>query len=118
MPGGDRTGPMGMGVMTGRRAGYCSGHSVSGYMNQTYGMVLGFAWSHGFRRDGGRRRRHWFQNPLLFGWQPMTAYAPQPMHPMTTQEEVDMLKQQSKLYQDALDDINKRIAELEAEKHK
>ena len=33
MPGGDRTGPAGMGPMTGRAAGYCAGYPVPGYMN-------------------------------------------------------------------------------------
>ncbi|MGB9888435.1 MAG: DUF5320 domain-containing protein [Anaerolineae bacterium] len=30
MPAGDRTGPMGMGPMTGRRAGYCAGYANPG----------------------------------------------------------------------------------------
>jgi len=33
MPGGDRTGPMGLGPMTGRAAGYCAGYPVPGFMN-------------------------------------------------------------------------------------
>lgn len=33
MPGGDGTGPMGMGPMTGRGAGYCAGNDVPGYAN-------------------------------------------------------------------------------------
>jgi len=33
MPFGDGTGPMGLGPMTGRAAGYCAGYSVPGYMN-------------------------------------------------------------------------------------
>jgi len=33
MPGGDRTGPAGMGPMTGRAAGFCAGYPVPGYMN-------------------------------------------------------------------------------------
>lgn len=33
MPGGDRTGPMGMGPRTGRAAGYCAGSGVPGYAN-------------------------------------------------------------------------------------
>ena len=33
MPGGDGTGPGGMGPMTGRAAGYCAGYPVPGYMN-------------------------------------------------------------------------------------
>ena len=33
MPGGDRTGPAGMGPMTGRGAGFCAGYPMPGYMN-------------------------------------------------------------------------------------
>jgi len=33
MPGGDGTGPMGMGSMTGRAAGFCAGYGVPGFMN-------------------------------------------------------------------------------------
>jgi hypothetical protein len=33
MPRGDRTGPAGMGPMTGRAAGYCAGYGMPGYRN-------------------------------------------------------------------------------------
>lgn len=33
MPRRDRTGPAGMGPMTGRAAGYCAGYGTPGYMN-------------------------------------------------------------------------------------
>ncbi len=48
MPRGDRTGPAGMGPMTGRGAGFCAGYGTAGYMNNagTYGGGRGF---------GGRR---------------------------------------------------------------
>jgi len=37
MPGGDRTGPMGQGPMTGRAAGYCTGSPTLGSMNPAPG---------------------------------------------------------------------------------
>ena len=37
MPFGDRTGPAGMGPMTGRAAGFCVGYPVPGYMNPAMG---------------------------------------------------------------------------------
>jgi hypothetical protein len=40
MPGGDGTGPGGMGPMTGRAAGYCAGYSVPGYANSAWGNGL------------------------------------------------------------------------------
>ncbi|HXL02849.1 MAG TPA: DUF5320 domain-containing protein, partial [Candidatus Atribacteria bacterium] len=59
MPGGDRTGPWGLGPMTGRAAGYCAGYSVPGYMNP----IPGRGWGAGFGRGWGRgyfgRGRGW-----------------------------------------------------------
>jgi len=37
MPFGDRTGPAGLGPMTGRAAGFCAGYPVPGYMNPAVG---------------------------------------------------------------------------------
>lgn len=45
MPRGDGTGPMGMGQMTGRGAGYCAGLAAPGYANP-----VGFGGRRGFRR--------------------------------------------------------------------
>jgi len=39
MPGGDRTGPAGMGPMTGRAAGFCAGYPMPGYMNPVVGKA-------------------------------------------------------------------------------
>jgi hypothetical protein len=33
MPGGDGTGPIGMGPLTGRHAGFCAGFKIPGYTN-------------------------------------------------------------------------------------
>ncbi|TES94528.1 MAG: hypothetical protein E3J87_00110 [Candidatus Cloacimonadota bacterium] len=41
MPGGDGTGPRGMGPMTGRAAGYCAGYSRPGFTNPVPRMGLG-----------------------------------------------------------------------------
>ncbi len=43
MPLGNGTGPMGLGPMTGRAAGYCAGYPVPGFMNP-YGGRLGLGW--------------------------------------------------------------------------
>lgn len=63
MPGGDGTGPWGLGPMTGRRAGYCMGFSTPGFANPYvhpmwfgYGRGMGM----GFGRRGGRFRRFAF----------------------------------------------------------
>ena len=71
MPGGDRTGPRGMGAMTGRTAGYCAGFGFPGYANPITGRGFGMgfgrgigAWGRGFGgggrgwRPGAGRRMH------------------------------------------------------------
>ena len=66
MPGGDGTGPIGQGPMTGRAAGYCAGFGVPGYMNPGPGMGYGRGWGRGYgggfgrgRGGGGGRGRGW-----------------------------------------------------------
>ena len=46
MPAGDGTGPMGMGSMTGRAAGYCAGYPVPGFANPIF--ELGWGRGRGF----------------------------------------------------------------------
>jgi len=41
MPAGDGTGPLGLGPMTGRAAGYCAGFAVPGYMSPVAGRAFG-----------------------------------------------------------------------------
>jgi hypothetical protein len=53
MPGGDGTGPMGAGSMTGRGQGYCTGTSTAGY-GTGFGRRLGFACRRGFGFGFGR----------------------------------------------------------------
>jgi len=58
MPGGDRTGPMGMGPMTGRGAGICAGNNQAGWGNRFFGRGPGFR--RGGRGGGfGFRSRMW-----------------------------------------------------------
>lgn len=54
MPWGDRTGPMGMGPMSGRAAGLCAGFPVPGYMNPVAGRGFGAGSGRGFGRGMGR----------------------------------------------------------------
>lgn len=55
MPRGDKTGPEGLGPMTGRRMGYCAGKDNPGfYHNSEFGFGLG----RGYRGGQGKRKRH------------------------------------------------------------
>lgn len=124
MPGGDRTGPGGMGPMTGRGAGYCAGYAVPGFMNPAGGRGY---WGGG-RGGGGWGRRNQFYATGLTGWQraaygyggPVGAvpYAGAGGAPFTQamapEQEVEMLKAQAEYFDDALGGIKKRIEELES----
>jgi len=121
MPGGDGTGPMGMGSMTGRAAGYCAGYPVPGFMNPTPGGGWGRGWGRGF--GGGRGWRAGYGAPpygTAVGAPPYApAYGPYAATPyapaMPPQAELDALKTQADYFTKALEEIRKRIDEIQAE---
>jgi len=115
MPGGDRTGPAGMGPMTGRAAGYCAGYGVPGYMNPGYGR--GF-WGRGFG-GGGRGWRNRFYATGLPGWMRVGPYgAPYgygaPYQKPDPEGEKQFLAEQAEALQAELDSIKKRLSEIES----
>ena len=104
MPGGDGTGPVGMGPMTGRAAGYCAGYGMPGYAGPR---------GRGFRgRGGGRGRgfRHWFRATGLPGW--VRGFGPAATPP----SEPDALKARAEFLGQQLEDVRQRLSELEAER--
>jgi len=116
MPGGNGTGPAGMGPMTGRAAGFCAGYPVPGYMNPIggRGMGMGMGWGRGRGRGFGRAGYGMpaygaVVNPYTYGGVP---FAPT----VAPQQELDGLKGQAEYLEDALDGIKKRIEELESQK--
>ena len=107
MPGGDRTGPFGYGPMTGRRMGYCAGYDRPGFA-QGFGGYGGWGWRH----------RNMYYATGLTGWQRAgyaPSYRPAPFYgPVSSEkEELSMLKNQAEYFEKALDDIRRRIQELE-----
>jgi len=133
MPGGDGTGPGGLGPMTGRAAGFCAGYPVPGYANPIGGRGYwggGRGMGMGWGRGGGWGRRNWFYATGLPGWARAGygmpaygsavnpyAYGGTPFAPgLTAQQELDGLKGQAEYLEDALDGIKKRIEELETQK--
>ena len=108
MPGGDGTGPNGMGPMTGRAAGLCAGYPTPGYMSAAGGRGL---W--GWGRGGGWGRRNWYHATGLPFW---ARTAPGFIGAPTAEQEREALRQQSQYLQDSLDAINRRIEDLQKEK--
>ncbi|MBL7221526.1 MAG: DUF5320 domain-containing protein [Phycisphaerae bacterium] len=118
MPGGDGTGPAGMGPMTGRAAGYCVGYAMPGSVNP----VVGRGFGGGGRGGRGRRNRFYATGltgqqrvamgvPAFGGAVPVAApYAPT----MSGEQQLDALKGQAEYFADVLNGIRKRIEELEA----
>lgn len=88
MPRGDGTGPVGMGPMTGRRAGYCAGAHEPGFLNRAWGnrhYCGGHSggWGKGHcdgTRGGGWGHRFRYHETGQPGWQRSAAveqdYAP------------------------------------------
>lgn len=128
MPGGDGTGPNGFGPMTGRGLGYCAGYSTPGYTKGPgLGLGRGFGGGRGrgFGRGMGRGRGRRFS-----GWSAARpVYTPVGTAPVgfnqgqvSPEAEVNMLKQEKDYLESEMDgikkaiqDIGKRISELESE---
>ena len=119
MPAGDGTGPQGLGSRTGRAAGYCAGYPSPGYMNPMPGR--GFGFGRGWGRGGGWGRGRgfgWGRGGGQFGVNPYAygapyygpAYGPEP----TAKEEMGILKEQSDLLKQQLQDVQDRINSLES----
>jgi len=102
MPFGDRTGPFGMGPMTGRGMGYCAGFPTPGFMNLGFGG-RGFRWLWRMRAF-----------PFWPGWGYYPPYPPYGAEPEKAKEaELEFLKREAHDLEMALSEIKKRIEELE-----
>ena len=100
MPRGDRTGPNGMGPMTGRSAGYCAGYQNPGFMSSFGGAGRGFG--RGFRRGTGY-------------------YPPAPVFPTQSpapENEAIFLKQQASILEQDLKEIKERLEAIEKSQKK
>ena len=116
MPGGDRTGPRGVGPMTGRQAGYCAGYPAPGYAKP--GAARGW-FGFGRGRGFGRGWRHWGYagHPgWAYPWMGQPAYGPG-MYPyeqdMTPKQEMEALRDQAEVLKKQLQEIQGRISTLE-----
>lgn len=142
MPRGDGTGPMGMGSMTGRAAGYCAGLPSPGFMNPIGGRLgLGRGGGRGFRaypryglgRFPGLSYPSYYGSPAFAGYgmpygggYGMPYGSPQPTGTMpgavpfapgvSPEQELDFLKNQTEILKGQIDQVNLRIKELEEKK--
>ena len=111
MPGFDRTGPMGMGPMTGGARGRCnpSGRSFGG---TGFGPWFG----RGRGRGRGYRRMNWASGaPGWMRFGPTGSWGPQFGGPYTREQEVDLLKDQAVALKNELEAIDSRLRNLESE---
>jgi hypothetical protein len=124
MPAGDRTGPRGMGPMTGRGAGYCAGYGMPGRGNPIPGRGPGLGrrwggtWGGRGGAGGGWRHRNWYYATGVPGWArfgPGPAWGYEPGAPAPAVEEVEFLRQQAEWLKGQLDAVGQRIAELSEE---
>ncbi|MBN1293456.1 MAG: DUF5320 domain-containing protein [Candidatus Latescibacteria bacterium] len=119
MPGGDRTGPLGMGPMTGRAAGFCAGYNVPGYMNPYGGRGMGYGRMMGGRGGGFGRGRGFGRFVAPYVQPQVYPVAPQPgFGAMAYDEsaELEALRAQAQSIEATLSGIQQRIEALETQK--
>ena len=121
MPGFDRTGPMGMGPMTGGGRGWCNPSVPYGrpYFSGGFGPWFGEG------RGRGRGYRHWYRATGLPGWMRFGQVGPlgypggyqggyPPVPPYTKEQETEFLKDQAAALKEELDAIDSRLRGLES----
>ena len=118
MPRGNRTGPVGMGPITGRAAGYCAGYPTPGFMNSR---------NQAFGGRGAGYRHMYYATGLpgwtRYGWTPphagavygQPAPAQAPFSPTGPEEEVEYLQHHAENLKQQLEDIEDRLKELDEE---
>ncbi|HAJ26765.1 MAG TPA: hypothetical protein DCG53_05895 [Syntrophus sp. (in: bacteria)] len=122
----NRTGPSGMGPMSGRGAGFCADSGLPGFANGAPrrgagmagfaggGQGRGAGWFSCLRR-GGRGNRNWFHRTGLFGWQRGDADNNGPASgPIQTKDnELQAMKDELQGFERATEQIRTRLTELE-----
>ncbi|MCP4685433.1 MAG: DUF5320 domain-containing protein [bacterium] len=125
MPRGDKTGPTGMGSLTGRGAGYCVGAGTPGYMNPGVSPAAGFGrgggrgLGRGASTGGGRGRRNMYFATGMPGWARGRQYSPVPEYEEVPQgqfgprQEEAYLRAQARQHKKTLEEIERRLDDLE-----
>ncbi len=118
MPAGDKTGPLGLGPMTGRGMGYCGGSAAPGYVAPIGGRGWGGGrgGGHGGERRYGRRYgrgRHAASHPdqALGTWIPADGVSPRDPPP-DVEHEMRVLSARAERLEGMLSGLRRRIARL------
>jgi len=113
MPGGDRTGPLGRGPMTGRALGFCSGYPYPGYATPGFGRGFGRGRGRGLGRGFWGRRMFWrgYYYPDLY-YPPYRDVIPTP----SKEEEKAYLEEMVKGLEEEIKEIHERLKELSEQK--
>ena len=98
MPQGDRTGPNGMGPMTGRAMGFCAGFNAPGFINPGFGRGRGLGRGRGF----AWRARAFQAAPI----QQIQSTV------ITEKQEKQFLEQELNALKEEMNEIEKRLKEI------
>lgn len=98
MPGGDRTGPLGYGPMTGRAGGFCAGGAPYGRVGYGSGRGFGFGYCRGYRAFG------WGRVPGVTGVE-------------TARERMRALKEEERWLEENLKALRNEVKEMEREQN-
>ncbi len=115
MPGFDGTGPLGMGPMSGRGLGFCNPYGRRFvWRNNPWGF-RGFGFRGRFGRGFGRGLGRGFGWRGRFWGGGLFPHFPANFE-MSKDEELNLLREEAQYLKEALEEINKRVSELEAER--
>ena len=104
MPGGDRTGPLGAGPMTGRGLGYCAGYGIPGFAHGGGGRGFG---GRGMGRGRGGGWRHGFHGMGRGRWWGMV-----PSGASDPAQERELLQREQSFLKSQMEQIQERLEEL------
>jgi hypothetical protein len=112
MPGFDRTGPRGMGPMTGGARGRCNPYgrraSGRGFFGSWFGQGRGF----------GRGNRNMFRGAGFSDWSgygPAGAWGMPDIAPYGQDQDIDILKEQAAFLEKELKAVNRRLQKIESQ---
>ena len=104
MPGLNGSGPMGAGPMTGGGRGYCNPAGSGSYAQPLYGQGRGFRGGYGPGPGFGQGR----------GYGSRGVYPASAPYTIQPEDELNSLKNQTNFIKNELENINKRIEELQS----